>query len=286
MIRQIGHDGWLGIGWPEEWGGQNRSMMDQLIFTDEAAIAGVPIPYLTLNTVGPDDHALRQRRPEAGDAAEDRQGRDALLDRLLRAGIGHRPRQPEHDGAARGRRVGHQRPEDVDLLDPVRRLHLARLPHRSRPAPSQGALDDPGAGRQPGLLLHARAHRRRRRHQRDLLRGRARASREPRRRAQRRLGTDDQPAQPRARGAHVVRAGHPLDRAGHGVGAAHAQPRRQPGDRLGVGADPARSRPGPGRHAQAAQLAARLPRSRTSPPPTLLPRRSTAPRWPRRSTAR
>ncbi len=53
VVRQIGHDGWLGIGWPEKWGGQNRSMMDQLIFTDEAAIAGVPIPYLTLNTVGP-----------------------------------------------------------------------------------------------------------------------------------------------------------------------------------------------------------------------------------------
>ncbi len=53
VIRQIGHDGWLGIGWPEEYGGQARSMMDQLIFTDEAAIAGVPIPYLTLNTVGP-----------------------------------------------------------------------------------------------------------------------------------------------------------------------------------------------------------------------------------------
>jgi alkylation response protein AidB-like acyl-CoA dehydrogenase len=53
VIRQIGQDGWLGIGWPEEYGGQNRSMMEQLIFTDEAAIAGVPIPYLTLNTVGP-----------------------------------------------------------------------------------------------------------------------------------------------------------------------------------------------------------------------------------------
>jgi 3-oxocholest-4-en-26-oyl-CoA dehydrogenase alpha subunit len=53
VIRQVGSDGWLGIGWPEEYGGQNRSMMDQLIFTDEAAIAGVPIPYLTLNTVGP-----------------------------------------------------------------------------------------------------------------------------------------------------------------------------------------------------------------------------------------
>ena len=53
VIRQIGRDGWLGIGWPKEWGGQDRSMMDQLIFTDEAAVAGVPIPYLTLNTVGP-----------------------------------------------------------------------------------------------------------------------------------------------------------------------------------------------------------------------------------------
>ena len=53
VIRRIGRDGWLGIGWPEEYGGQNRSMVDQLIFSDAAAVAGVPIPYLTLNTVGP-----------------------------------------------------------------------------------------------------------------------------------------------------------------------------------------------------------------------------------------
>ncbi|WP_183093650.1 acyl-CoA dehydrogenase family protein, partial [Nocardioides stalactiti] len=53
VIKQIGADGWLGIGWPKEYGGQDRSMIEQLIFTDTAAIAGVPIPYLTLNTVGP-----------------------------------------------------------------------------------------------------------------------------------------------------------------------------------------------------------------------------------------
>ncbi len=53
VIRQLGKDGWLGIGWPEEFGGQNRSMIEQLIFTDAAAVAGVPVPYLTLNTVGP-----------------------------------------------------------------------------------------------------------------------------------------------------------------------------------------------------------------------------------------
>jgi alkylation response protein AidB-like acyl-CoA dehydrogenase len=53
VVRQLGHDGWLAIGWPSEYGGQNRSMLDQLIFTDEAAIAGVPVPFLTINTVGP-----------------------------------------------------------------------------------------------------------------------------------------------------------------------------------------------------------------------------------------
>ena len=53
VIRQLGSDGWLGIGWPREYGGQDRSMIEQLIFTDVAAVAGVPIPYLTLNTVGP-----------------------------------------------------------------------------------------------------------------------------------------------------------------------------------------------------------------------------------------
>ncbi|GEP38253.1 putative acyl-CoA dehydrogenase FadE [Nocardioides psychrotolerans] len=53
VIRQLGTDGWLGIGWPQEYGGQARSMIEQLIFTDVAADFGVPIPYLTLNTVGP-----------------------------------------------------------------------------------------------------------------------------------------------------------------------------------------------------------------------------------------
>lgn len=53
VIRRLGTDGWLGIGWPTEYGGQARSMVEQLIFTDAAAVAGVPIPYLTLNTVGP-----------------------------------------------------------------------------------------------------------------------------------------------------------------------------------------------------------------------------------------
>jgi len=53
LVRQMGEDGWLGIGWPAEYGGQDRSMVEQLIFMDEASLANAPVPFLTVNTVGP-----------------------------------------------------------------------------------------------------------------------------------------------------------------------------------------------------------------------------------------
>jgi alkylation response protein AidB-like acyl-CoA dehydrogenase len=53
VVRQMGTDGWLTLGWPQEHGGRGGSALDQLIFTDEAAVAGAPVPFLTINTVGP-----------------------------------------------------------------------------------------------------------------------------------------------------------------------------------------------------------------------------------------
>ena len=53
VVRQIGEDGWLGIGWPKEYGGQGRGPVEQLIFFSEARRATAPIPVVTLNTVGP-----------------------------------------------------------------------------------------------------------------------------------------------------------------------------------------------------------------------------------------
>ena len=52
-IRRMGHDGWLGLGWPVEYGGQARGAIDQMIFVEESHWAGVPLPLLTLNSVGP-----------------------------------------------------------------------------------------------------------------------------------------------------------------------------------------------------------------------------------------
>ena len=51
-VRKMGRDGWLGIGWPTEYGGQGRTDVEQFIFFNEAWRAGAPIPFLSINTVG------------------------------------------------------------------------------------------------------------------------------------------------------------------------------------------------------------------------------------------
>ena len=53
VVARMGKDGWLGIGWPEEYGGQGRPATDQYIFFDETRRAGAPFPFVTINTVGP-----------------------------------------------------------------------------------------------------------------------------------------------------------------------------------------------------------------------------------------
>ena len=53
LVRQMGQDGRLGLGWPKEYGGQGYTALEQYLFFDEANRAGVPLPLVTLNTVGP-----------------------------------------------------------------------------------------------------------------------------------------------------------------------------------------------------------------------------------------
>lgn len=53
FIRQMGRDGWLGVGWPKEYGGQGRSPIEQHLFYEIAHYERAPLPVLPLNTVGP-----------------------------------------------------------------------------------------------------------------------------------------------------------------------------------------------------------------------------------------
>ena len=52
-IRRMGRDGWLAVGWPTAYGGQGYRATEQLIFFEEANIAGAPLPFVTISTVGP-----------------------------------------------------------------------------------------------------------------------------------------------------------------------------------------------------------------------------------------
>ena len=53
VVRRMGRDGWLGVGWPTVYGGRGFGQVEQQIFANEAARADIPLPAVTLQTVGP-----------------------------------------------------------------------------------------------------------------------------------------------------------------------------------------------------------------------------------------
>jgi hypothetical protein len=53
VVRRMGRDNWLGVGWPTEFGGRGFGPIEQQIFVNEATRADVPLPSVTLQTVGP-----------------------------------------------------------------------------------------------------------------------------------------------------------------------------------------------------------------------------------------
>jgi 3-oxo-4-pregnene-20-carboxyl-CoA dehydrogenase beta subunit len=66
VVRRMGRDGWLGVGWPVEYGGRGFGIVEQQIFVNEASRADVPLPSVTLMTVGPtlQEHGTEQQKAE------------------------------------------------------------------------------------------------------------------------------------------------------------------------------------------------------------------------------
>jgi alkylation response protein AidB-like acyl-CoA dehydrogenase len=53
LIKRMGADGWMGVGWPKEYGGHGLGEVEQTIFANEAQYHDVHLPAVTLQTVGP-----------------------------------------------------------------------------------------------------------------------------------------------------------------------------------------------------------------------------------------
>ena len=49
VIKRMGSDGKLGVGWPKEYGGLGFGPIEQQIFVNEANRADVPLPMVTLS---------------------------------------------------------------------------------------------------------------------------------------------------------------------------------------------------------------------------------------------
>jgi alkylation response protein AidB-like acyl-CoA dehydrogenase len=64
VVRRMGRDGWLGVGWPVSCGGRGLGQVEEQIFANEAARADVPLPAVTLQTVGPtlQAHGTQQQK--------------------------------------------------------------------------------------------------------------------------------------------------------------------------------------------------------------------------------
>src|ERR1039457_2943233 len=106
LIRRMGHDGWLGLGWPVEFGGQGRGPIEQMLFVEESHWAGVPLPLLTLNSVGPTLMML-------GTSEQKRQLLPRILEGQLHFAIGYTEARAGTDLAALETRAVRDGDEDV-----------------------------------------------------------------------------------------------------------------------------------------------------------------------------
>ena len=206
VVKQMGSDGWLGIGWPKEYGGQGRSAIEQFIFFDESMRSGAPVPMLTINTVGPTimnfgtqeqkefflpkilageiHFCIGYTEPEAGtDLA-------SLQTRAVRDG---------DEYVINGQKIFTCLAGDADYM-------LAGRAHRPRRRQAQGHLHVHRPHGHPGDPRGADAAARRPQHQLHVLRGRAGPGHQRGRRREPGLEPDHQPAQPRARHAVLARA--------------------------------------------------------------------------------
>ena len=132
--RHLAEHGWTGVGWPTEHGGRGLSLWQQVIFHEEYARSDAParVNHLGEELLGPTLIAF----------GTDEQ-KQRFLPRILAVeelwAQGYSEPDAGSDLAnvktkarARRRRVGHRRPEGVDVERALQPVDLRHRPHRAR----------------------------------------------------------------------------------------------------------------------------------------------------------
>ncbi len=131
-MAKVGEQGWLGITWPEEYGGKDGEGIYEYLLNEALAARGGPQIGKGVGIIGKTiiSHGSEQLKQEF--LPQDPAQRGGVRRGLLRAQrrVGRRLHAAEgHQG---GRGLAPQRSEDLDHLGPLRRLVLGGGPHRPR----------------------------------------------------------------------------------------------------------------------------------------------------------
>ena len=262
-MKQMGRDGLLGISWPKQYGGQERSRRRAVHLRRRGPGGRLSASLPDAEHRRADAARVRHRGAEpAISARASSPARSSSRSATPSPAPAPTSRRCTTTRRARRRRVGDQRPEDVDEPGRVRRLRLARGAHGSRRRPSTAGSRSSscpptakGFSRQPirtvgGVSTNATFYDDVRVPAENLIGGENNGWR---------LITG--PAQPRADLADDGRAAAAHARRGHRLGAGDTG-RRRARDRQGLGAAEPGAHPRQGAGAAAHELEAGLGRRR------------------------
>jgi len=120
FTRAVGAKGWIGMCWPKQYGGGERSFLDRNIVLEEMLAAGAPVGAHWIGD--------RQSGPLILRLGTEAQRQNFLPNivtrrtRLLHRAVGARfrigPGLPAHAGRPHGRWLGAERPQNLDDLRP------------------------------------------------------------------------------------------------------------------------------------------------------------------------
>ena len=254
--KQMCADGWAGIGWPKEYGGQGRDgdravhllrRVDARRRTGADAHASTPSGRRSCASAPTSRRSSSSRRSSPAtstSASATRSPAPAPTSRRCR----RVPCTTATSYVINGQKMWTSLSSDADYCWLAVRTDPEAAKHKGI-SMIIVPMDTPGITMQPLNLLGEP------RHQRGVLRRRRRARGQRRRRREPRLEAHHQPAQPRARHALRERRDGAGPQRGHRVRAEHEAARRSPGHRPGVGAAQPRQVPREGRDRAAHELA-------------------------------
>ena len=133
--------GWACLRWPKEFGGRGASAIEQVIWGQEESKFETPQSVFQIGQgmAAPDADGVRERRPEETLPAEACERRRDLVSALQRTGRRFGPRGIAHAFGETRRRMGDQRPENLDVRRALQRLGHSGDPIRSDRAEAQRA---------------------------------------------------------------------------------------------------------------------------------------------------